>query len=58
MQLLADKIYKETTEKLQQENFRPQSLLNNYNVEMLGTTDDPTDDLKFSSEYTDNKIKK
>lgn len=43
----ADRIYKETTEKLQQENFRPQSLLNNYNVEMLGTTDDPTDDLSF-----------
>ncbi|HFK5512178.1 TPA: glucuronate isomerase [Elizabethkingia anophelis] len=43
----ADKIYKETTEKLQQENFRPQSLLNNYNVEMLGTTDDPTEDLSF-----------
>ncbi|WP_407534803.1 glucuronate isomerase [Elizabethkingia miricola] len=43
----ADRIFKETTEKLQQENFRPQSLLNNYNVEMLGTTDDPTDDLSF-----------
>lgn len=41
----ADRIYEDTSAQLQNENFRPQGLLTHYNVEMVGTTDDPTDDL-------------
>lgn len=40
-------IYKETSEKLKSSNFRVLGLLNKMNVEIVCTTDDPLDDLKF-----------
>lgn len=43
----ADAIYDETTEKLQAEAFSPRGLLEHFAVEMVGTTDDPTDDLRY-----------
>lgn len=41
----ADKIYEETNVLLQENSYKPQGLLTHFNVEMVGTTDDPTDDL-------------
>lgn len=39
-------IYNQTKEQLASEEFTPQSLLNRFNVEFAGTTDDPIDDLR------------
>lgn len=52
----AERIYQETTEKLQDEAFSPQNLLKGYHVEMLGTTDDPTDDLRFHQDMKSRNI--
>ncbi len=41
----AEAIYGECTEKLQSEPFRARGLMKMMGVEMVGTTDDPTDDL-------------
>lgn len=43
----ADSIYKRGNEKLSQDNFRTQSLLKNFKVQMACTTDDPCDDLAY-----------
>ena len=43
----ARKIYKETSRQLQQESHAALGLLNQMHVEVLCTTDDPTDDLKY-----------
>lgn len=42
----ADRIYDEGTELLQDPAFRPQGLLRHFNVQMVGTTDDPADSLE------------
>ncbi|MFL9843589.1 glucuronate isomerase [Flavobacterium rhizosphaerae] len=42
----AERIYKDTSEKLQQDAFSTQGLLQHFNVAMVGTTDDPTDSLE------------
>ncbi|QCX52948.1 glucuronate isomerase [Elizabethkingia sp. JS20170427COW] len=39
-------IYQKTLHLLQEEQYFPQALLKSYRVEMLGTTDDPTDSLE------------
>lgn len=41
----ADKIYRVTEEQLKEASFTPKGLLNNFNVEMVGTTDDPLSSL-------------
>lgn len=41
----AAQIYEETKLKLQDDSFSTQNLLRHFNVEMVGTTDDPADDL-------------
>ena len=41
----AQKIYAHCNELLQEDSFSTKSLLKGYNVEMVGTTDDPLDDL-------------
>ncbi len=41
----ASGIYEQCNEMLQQENFSTRSILQNFNVELLATTDDPCDDL-------------
>lgn len=43
----ATDIYQQAGKLLQQDDFKPQSLLNHFKVEMLGTTDDPTDSLEY-----------
>ncbi|MGO3195395.1 MAG: glucuronate isomerase [Sphingobacterium sp.] len=43
----ADAIFDYTQSQLQQEEFSPRGLLNHFNVEMVGTTDDPVDTLEF-----------
>jgi glucuronate isomerase len=40
-------IYNRCNELLAQDDFSTQSLLKHFKVEMVGTTDDPTDDLQF-----------
>lgn len=42
----AQRIYDQTQEQLSTPSFSTQSLLRHFNVEMVGTTDDPTDDLE------------
>jgi glucuronate isomerase len=42
----AKAIYQQGNELLKQDNFSTQGLLKNYNVKMVGTTDDPTDSLE------------
>lgn len=42
----ADRIYDQAGAMLQQDAFSPRGLLAHFNVEMVGTTDDPTDELK------------
>ncbi|MGY3053147.1 glucuronate isomerase [Pedobacter sp. UYEF25] len=41
----AKKIYRESNELLAEKNFSTQGLLKHFNVKMVGTTDDPTDNL-------------
>lgn len=41
----ADAVFDRTLEQLQQPEFTPRGLLTHFGVEMVGTTDDPTDDL-------------
>jgi glucuronate isomerase len=43
----AGSIYKRCNELLQTDGFRPQALVKRFNVELLGTTDDPADDLQW-----------
>ena len=43
----ADDIWARTREQLASEDMRPQALLAEMNVEFVGTTDDPVDDLSF-----------
>ena len=50
----ADEIWEETKEKLSQENFKPQPLLNEMNVDILCTTDDPTMSLEYHKQMQEN----
>lgn len=51
-------IYEQTKEQLQGQDFSTQSLLTRFNVEMVGTTDDPTDHLNFHKTLkADNSFK-
>lgn len=53
----ADVIYQKTSMLLQEDKYRPQQLLTNFNVEMLGTTDDAIDDLKFHIDIKNSDFK-
>lgn len=46
----AERIYKETGEKLQEEDYSCRGLLKKMNVEVVCTTDDPIDSLEFHSQ--------
>lgn len=48
----ANEIYQQATNQLQQENFKAQSLLTKMKVEVICTTDDPTDDLAFHQQFS------
>ena len=43
----AERIYKSCTEMLQQDNFSCRNLIKKWNVEVICTTDDPVDSLKY-----------
>ena len=47
----SSKIYSTTSEILQEESFRTRGLLEQMKVEVVGTTDDPTDDLSHHLAY-------
>lgn len=47
----ADRIYEETTAKLQESDYRVDGLLNRMNVEVICTTDDPIDNLEHHQAY-------
>jgi glucuronate isomerase len=53
----AKNIYKTTSALLQKSSHCTQSLLNNYKVELVGTTDDPCDDLSFHKQIKDSNCK-
>lgn len=46
----AEKIWDECNEKLKEGNFSARSIIKNFNVKGLCTTDDPTDDLRYHKE--------
>lgn len=52
----AQEIYREANKLLSQENFRPRSLLQHFNVNMLGTTDDPTDNLQYHRQLREENL--
>ncbi|WP_026905030.1 glucuronate isomerase [Pedobacter glucosidilyticus] len=50
----ASKIYSHANELLAQDNFSTQGLLTQFNVVMVGTTDDPCDDLKYHKQLQES----
>lgn len=50
----AKEVYAKCNELLQQDNFSTQGLLKGFNVVMVGTTDDPTDDLQYHKALKDS----
>ncbi|WP_226012223.1 glucuronate isomerase [Halomicrobium salinisoli] len=49
----ADEIWQETKAQLAEDDMRPQELLAEMNVEVVGSTDDPTDDLAYHERAAD-----
>ncbi len=52
----AEKIYRECSQKLRTSEFKVLELLKKMKVEVVGTTDDPTDDLAFHQKITLHSI--
>ncbi|KHJ39318.1 uronate isomerase [Pedobacter glucosidilyticus] len=52
----ASKIYNHANELLAQDNFSTQGLLTQFNVVMVGTTDDPCDDLKYHKQLQESSF--
>ena len=53
----ANTIYKKCNSLLKQEKFSTQGILNNYKVELVGTTDDPCDDLAHHKKIAKSSFK-
>ncbi len=53
----AKTIYKTASGMLQKNTHSTQSLLNNYKVELVGTTDDPCDDLLYHKQISESNFK-
>ncbi|HYG40250.1 MAG TPA: glucuronate isomerase, partial [Cytophagales bacterium] len=55
----AEKIYQHCGELLQKDSFSTRGLLSHFKVEMVGTTNDPTEDLKFHQQIAkdENRFK-
>jgi glucuronate isomerase len=49
-------IYKTASEMLPKKSHSTQSLLNNYKVELVGTTDDPCDDLSYHKQISESSF--
>ncbi len=52
----AKEIYEKCNELLAQDDFSTQGLLKRFKVEMVGTTDDPTDDLQYHKQLIDSNF--
>ncbi|MCJ8155124.1 glucuronate isomerase [Chryseobacterium sp. SSA4.19] len=52
----ADSVYSRMNESLQTEDFLPQSIIRNFKVETLCTTDDPADDLSYHKALKDSNF--
>ena len=52
----ASEIYEHCSNLLQQENFRVQSLLSKMKVEVVCTTDDPTDSLEYHTQFAAHPV--
>jgi glucuronate isomerase len=52
----AQSIYSTCNNLLQEDAFSTQGILNQFNVKMVGTTDDPCDDLKYHQQIKNNNI--
>lgn len=52
----AEKVYEESTDLLQQDSFRTRGLLSKMNVEVVCTTDDPTDSLQYHQQAKAEKL--
>jgi glucuronate isomerase len=52
----AASIYKECSEMLQKPEYSVRNLLRKMNVQLVGTTDDPTDDLKYHRQLKEEKF--
>lgn len=50
-------VYEHCSSLLQQPEYTPQGLLEHFNVEMVGTTDDPTDNLYFHQQLANSSFK-
>jgi glucuronate isomerase len=53
----AERIYEECTAALKRDDFSVQSLLSKMNVEVVCTTDDPTDTLEYHEKFREQKSK-
>ncbi len=53
----ASEIFEETSRQLAQPDYSTKGLLNKMKVEMVGTTDDPTDDLTFHKQLAGKSLK-
>lgn len=53
----ADRIYEKTNAQLQTPDFSTQGLLTHFNVEMVGTTDDPADNLEYHQQIAGSEFK-
>jgi glucuronate isomerase len=52
----AEAIYKQATELLQKPEYSVKNLLRKMNVKVVGTTDDPTDDLRYHKQLQDQNF--
>jgi glucuronate isomerase len=52
----AEAIYKQATELLQKAEYSVKNLLRKMNVKVVGTTDDPTDDLRYHKQLQDQNF--
>ncbi|WP_223559766.1 glucuronate isomerase [Chryseobacterium lathyri] len=53
----ADSVYQQMNESLQTSDFLPQSIIQNFKVEALCTTDDPADDLAYHKALKNSRFK-
>jgi len=52
----ASEIYQHCNELLKEDSFTTQGLLKNYNVKLVGTTDDPTDNLVYHKQILESNL--
>jgi glucuronate isomerase len=51
----AERVWNSTNAKLEEDSFRTRELIKGSNVEMIGTTDDPTDTLEYHDRLAEDK---